>query len=391
MDRWGEEVERLLQDRAFLLLGLTSFVSITGVTLISPALPAIADGLAVEESRIGLVVTAFTLPAIFILPLSGFVADNFGRRRIMSAGCLCIGLGGLVGYFAPGFGWLLAGRVLQGVGYAGVMPLTVTLIGDLYEGNEESEAQGLRTSSIKAGSVLWPVVGGALAAVAWNDVFLAYLLFVPLAGLLWVGLPTVATEQEGAAEYAQSLAHIAERPHVAMFLSIGFVRFFLLYAFLTYLPLLLTSRYAIGSGAVGPYVAVLGVGGMISATTSGLFDQRFRKTSTIVASFFLIGVASLVVLSVGHFVVAVVAVLLVGLAESLVGPLHHSLVTQHVDEEHRAGIVTLNSVIQNVGKTVAPVALGAVLFLGDHAWLYGAAALAFVGGAGLLLARRALE
>lgn len=391
MSQWSGEVERLVGDRTFLLLSLTSLISVTGVTLVSPALPAIADGLGVGQSQIGLVVTAFTLPTIFVLPVAGFVADNFGRRRVMSAGCLLFGIGGLLGYLANDLGLLLAGRVIQGVGYAGVMPLTVTLIGDLYEDNLESEAQGLRTSSIKVGSILWPVVGGALAAITWNTVFLAYLLFVPLALLLWVGVPDGDTDREDAAAYAQTLGHIAERPRIATYLSIGFVRFFLLYSFLTYLPLLLTSRFDIGSAAVGTYVALLGVGGIVSASTSGLFAERFRKMSTIVGALSLVGAASVVLLSVESFLVTIAAIVLVGLGESLVGPLHHSLVTQHVDADHRAGVVTLNSMTQNTGKTLAPVVVGSILFLGDLVWLYVAAGLAFVSALGYLLARRMLE
>lgn len=387
MSQWSEEVTELLHDRVFFLLGVTSFLSVTGVSLVSPALPTISNALGVGDSQIGLVVTAYTLPAIFILPFSGFLADNFGRRRVMGIGCLFVGLGGLIAVLSNSFRLLLAGRVVQGVGYAGVMPLTVALLGDLYDSNKETEAQGLRASFNKVGGIVWPVAGGALAVLSWNHVFLAYLLFLPLAPILWYAVPRLDTDRETVADYTHSMAHIAEQPRIALALTIGFVRFFLKYSFFTYLPLLLTSRFSIGSAAVGRYMAALGVGGILSAALAGLFDERFRKTSTIIASILAIGIVSLIIAVTQSLVVTITAVALVGMADSLLGPMQKSLLTQHVEEVHRAGVVTLNSVVQNIGKTLAPVVIGAILFLDNIIWLYAVVVLSIASAIGIRLAR----
>lgn len=387
MGQWGEEVTELLHDREFILLGVTSFLSVTGVSLVSPALPTIANSLGVSDSQIGLVVTAYTLPAIFILPFSGFLADTIGRRRVMGAGSFFVGLGGLLAVLSNSFYVLLAGRVVQGVGYAGVMPLIVALLGDLYDDNKETEAQGLRSSFNKVGSILWPVLGGALAALSWNNVFLVYLLFFPLALLLWLDIPQLETDEETVAEYMRSLSHIVEQPRIAIYLSIGFVRFFLKYSFYTYLPLLLVTRFSVGSAAVGRYMAVLGVGGILSAATSGLFAAKFRKTSTIIASILAIGAVTLVIAVTRSLVVTLLAVALVGMADSLMGPLQKSLLTQNVQQAHRAGVVTMNSVVQNIGKTLAPVMIGAILFIDSLIWLYLVAALSFASALGFRVAR----
>lgn len=389
MGKWSEEVKELLYDRVFLLLGLTSFLSVTGVSLISPALPTISESLSVSESQIGLVVTAYTLPAVFILPFSGFLADNFGRKHVMGVGGLFVGLGGLIGFLSNSFYVLLAARVVQGIGYAGVMPLTVALLGDLYEDTKETEAQGVRTSFNKVGSILWPIAGGLLAAISWNNVFVVYLLFFPLSVLIWYGVPQVNDDSEDAEQYLKSLKHIVERPRIATFISMGFVRFFVKYSFFTYLPLLLASRFSIGSATVGTYMAALGVGGILSAATSGLFDQRFRKTSLIIASITAIGVVTLVIAFTGNLILTIAAVMLVGLADSLMGPLQKSLLTQNIDEDHRAGVVTLNSTIQNVAKTLAPAVIGVLLFLDDLVWLYLVTALSLTSALAFLLARRA--
>lgn len=391
MSQWYGEVRDLLYDPVFLLLGFTSFLAITGVSLLSPALPLIADSLSIAQSRIGLIVTAFTLPAIFVLPFTGFLADTFGRRSVMSTGCLLVGVGGLVGFLSTDFRLLLGSRVIQGIGYTGVMPMTVALLGDLYDGNEESEAQGLRTTFNKVGGIVWPVVGGALAAISWNFVFATYLLFIPLAGALWYGVPRLSTDDEDLSDYARSLAHIVERPRVAMYVSIGFVRFFVLYSFLTYLPLLLMARFEVGPASVGRYVAAIGVGGMITASASGLVAEKFEKTSAIIASFFVIGAIALVILETDSLILTLGAVVCYGLVDSIVGPLHKSLLTHSVDSDHRAGVVTFNSVLQSVGKTLAPLVVGTLFFLGEWIWLPVVAAMTLVSASVYFVARRALD
>lgn len=391
MTRWSEEVTELLEDKEFLILAFTSFLSITGVSLISPALPTISQSLTVDQSRIGLVITAYTLPAIFILPFSGFLADNFGRKQVMTTGSLIIGIGGVIGFMSNDFRLLLAARVAQGIGYAGVMPLTVALLGDLYDNNMETEAQGMRSVFNRVGGILWPVVGGFLAAVSWNNVFVVYLLFFPLSIIIWRGIPRVNRHQEKATDYARSLTHIVERPRVAIYISIGFVRFFIKYSFFTYLPLLLVSRFSIGSTLVGQYMAVLSLGGLVSAATSGLFGEKFRKFNIIVITLFMTGVVTLSIAFSNYLITTLLAVALVGMADSLMGPLQKSLLTQSVDGDHRVGVVTLNSVSQNIAKTVAPVLTGSLLFLDDQVWLYIVVTVSFFSTLAYLLIRPVVQ
>jgi sugar phosphate permease len=91
----------------------------------------------------------------------------------------------------------------------------------------------------------------------------------------------------------------------------------------------------------------------------------------------VIGAGTLVIVVADGLVMLLAAVALVGMADSLMGPLQKSLLTQNVDEAHRAGVVTTNSVVQNAGKTVAPAVIGVLLFLDDLVWLYLVAALSF--------------
>lgn len=118
----------------------------------------------------------------------------------------------------------------------------------------------------------------------------------------------------------RSLTHIVERPRVAMYLPIGFVRFFVKYSFLTYLPLVLASRFSIGSAGVGEFMAAFGVGGMLSAASSGVFDEKLDKISTVIGSIFVIGAVTMVIAYTANVFVTIGAMVLIGIADSLMGP-----------------------------------------------------------------------
>ena len=90
--------------------------------------------------------------------------------------------------FAPTFGWLLFFRTLQGVGFAAVIPLTIVLIGDLLEGDNEISGQGLKVFLDRIGYLVFPPLGGLLATIAWYWPFVFYILTIPvgLIALFWM-------------------------------------------------------------------------------------------------------------------------------------------------------------------------------------------------------------
>lgn len=370
MEKWLTEIKELLSDKLFFLLIFSSFLCITGVTMISPALPAIAEGLSVSESEIGLLITAFTLPAIFILPFSGYLSDNFGRNNVMAVGSFLIGLGGLLAYTTSDFYMLVIFRVIQGIGQAGVMPLTVALIGDIYSGSKQTQAQGLRGTSNKVGSILWPIIGGLLAGIGWNNIFLVYLLFIPLGVTAYFKVPSKNGEAKNPFEYMKGMKSIVERPEIATYLYLGFVRMFVKFSIITYIPILLASRYSLSAGIIGGYMALRGVGGFISSSSAGLFDDRFGKTKPIASTFTVIAAASLLVAFTESSTIVIGMLLAYGFMDSLFSALHKSMLNESVGDEYRTGLMTTNSLAQNIGSTTAPLAIGAILFLNSEIWLY---------------------
>jgi MFS family permease len=140
------------------------------------------------------VITGFLLGYIVTMPLLGAVSDRYGRGRvylvslgIFSIGSLLTATAGLTTIPSDtiaGLPWLVAGRVLQGLGGGALVPVALALAADLYPVGRRSLPLGTVAALQETGSVLGPLYGAVLAAAAiglggWRAIF-------------WINLPLVA-------------------------------------------------------------------------------------------------------------------------------------------------------------------------------------------------------
>lgn len=155
-----------------LLLASLSMVSPLSIDTFFPSLPTIAADFGLTDWQVQQLVTAYMLPfAVFVLA-HGPISDALGRRRVVIAGLVLYTLGSIGCLVAPGFGMLLACRVLQGLA-AGVGPTVArAMIRDLFDG---PNAQRLMTSMMLVFSLapaVAPVLGGWVhVALGWRSVF----------------------------------------------------------------------------------------------------------------------------------------------------------------------------------------------------------------------------
>ncbi|WP_244967351.1 MFS transporter [Streptomyces cacaoi] len=172
-----------------LLLG--SVLNPVNSTMIATALVAIGRHFGVGAADTAWLVASLYLASAVAQPAMGGLADRFGPRRVFQAGLLIVVAAGAVGALAPAFGWLIASRVLLGVGTSAAYPCAMALL--------RTEAARLgrpvprpvlaRLSLASLGSAATgPVLGGLLAAtVGWRAIF-AVNIPVALLGLLLAAL-----------------------------------------------------------------------------------------------------------------------------------------------------------------------------------------------------------
>src|SRR5215470_16657738 len=119
------------------------------------------------------IVTGFLGGYVVAMPLLGAFSDARGRLPAFAVGLGAFAAGSVVTATAPGLGWLVAGRVLQGLGGGALVPLSLALAADLYPSGQRGLAIGAVAAIQEAGSVLGPVYGASLAAGlgGWRSVF----------------------------------------------------------------------------------------------------------------------------------------------------------------------------------------------------------------------------
>lgn len=354
------------------LVFLVSMVSSMG-SIASPALPAMSGTLGVPEARIGLVFTAFTLPAIFALPLVGVVADLYGRKAVVVPGLVLFGAAGMGVGLTSDFRLILGLRGLQGIGYTAFNSLTVALLGDLLTGSQESAAQGSRVLMNKVTGFAGPAVAGVLAAIAWQYPFYLYAVGIPVGILVSFRLTDDAkTEDEdgrGLREYADDISGIIADWYILGVLGGGFVRMFLKYALYAFLSLAVVNQYDGSIGYAGLLVGLYSLVGAVVASQSARFTQGLSHSYALLLGFVIAGLAY-VAFPLADGLVGVTALVLVhGAGEGIINPVHKSILSQSVAADVRGGFVTTNAIVQNVAKTVTPVVLSPILILaGQNAY-----------------------
>lgn len=381
----------LLTDSRLGAVVLLTFVGMIGVHGVPPVLPAISESLGVPDDRIGLVMTAFFLPAAVALPVVAVVADLVGRRPVALGSLVLFGLAGTGVYFVESFAAILLLRGVQGLAFPGLVPLSITLTGDLYTGAAGTTAQGLRLSVNGIGSTLSPLVAGALAGLAWPVPFLLFAVAFPAVAVVAATLPETRT---GAADgpagvdvpaYLRAVAaELADRD-LALLVIGGFAVFFAQFAVLTFVPLFAVRHLGASSFVAGALIAVFGGTRIVISPLAGPVVARVGRTPVIVAGTGLAGTCTLLMAGVGSVLGLGGLLFAFAFGLALFTPTLNDAVTGMASPTRRAGVVN----VMEVGKTGAiaasPAAFGLVLAGAGFGALFGLAAAVFVAYATVAL------
>jgi EmrB/QacA subfamily drug resistance transporter len=177
---------------------LGSTLAYVDESVVNVALPGIESDLHATLPAMQWVVNAYTLCMSALLLVGGATADQFGRRRIFLIGVLLFALASLGCGLAPEVPVLIAGRALQGIGAALLVPCALALIGAAYGEQERGAAIGIWSgaSAIAAGAA--PLLGGTLLDhVSWRAIFLINpIIAIPT---VWIALRYVPESRDPAA------------------------------------------------------------------------------------------------------------------------------------------------------------------------------------------------
>lgn len=355
-DRHGDTDVPWRSPTLFVILG-SSLIGVMGVSLISPILPDLRGVFDVSDAAVGLIITAYTLPGIFLTPFVGLVADRVGRRRVIIPLLVTFGVAGAAISFAGSFAEVLVLRFVQGIGASALVALSVTLIGDFYAGGQRDAVMGVNGSTLGIGAASYPLIGGALGAIRWEAPF----VFFGVAVLVGVVAALALEEPESGQssdvrEYLDRLRSVVVLPEaLAIFLAV-FVAFFVFYgAVLTALPLLLSDEFGLDATEIGPLLSMTAVAMALVSSQYGRVSAWHSPPELVSLGFVLFGSSLLGLWLAPSPVFVAPALLVFGAGFGIVMPSVDTAIVTLVSGQLRAGMMGMRTSLLRLGQTLGPV------------------------------------
>ncbi|MGI5824261.1 MAG: MDR family MFS transporter [Bacillota bacterium] len=162
---------------AVILFG--SFLAILNQTLMLPALASIMHDMGVTANTVQWLTTGFMMLNGIMIPITAFLIERFSNRRLFIGAMGILTVGSLVCAFAPNFGFLLLGRLIQALSVGIIMPMMQTLIMYMYPKEKRGYAMGIQGIVIGFAPAIGPTLSGIIVD-SWGWHYIFYII-IPLA------------------------------------------------------------------------------------------------------------------------------------------------------------------------------------------------------------------
>ena len=165
----------LRQLHVVVVLGFCGLVSAADNWFVSPALPAIANTLAVAPTAAAIILTAYLVPYGALQPVCGRIGDGVGRLRLLRTIVLGLCAGTFLCALAPNLSLLVAARIITGCFAAGILSVSQAFVGDVVGPKHRAGAVGILMGITFTGQGLSAGLGGILTdLVGWRAAFAAF-------------------------------------------------------------------------------------------------------------------------------------------------------------------------------------------------------------------------
>jgi len=350
-----------------------------GNSMLIPVLPILERKVDITSFQSSMIITSYSVAAIFLIPVAGYLSDRIGRKKVILPSLILALIGGLIAGFASWkmddpFTLIIIGRILQGIGAAGAMPIVLPLVGDLYKDDDEktSSCLGIIETSNTFGKVLSPIIGSAIAAFIWFLPFFAISVFSLLSAIFIFFSVKVPKEQDEPKKFKEFIQNTLKtfKEHwkwlFTVFILGAFVML-LLFSVLFYLSEILEKDYDIDGVKKG---FILAIPLLLLCTASFITGRTIKGRLPLMKKIMIISliIMSASVVFTGFVKESLVLLLIVtsvmGVAIGGMLPVLDAVITENVEKEERGTISSFYSSARFAGVAAGPPLVS--ILMKDH-------------------------
>ncbi len=380
----GQKRSNEISNQKWAIVSLSSIplVMTLGNSMLIPVLPAMEGELSISSFQSSMIITVYSIVAIFLIPVAGYLSDHIGRKKVIIPSLIIAGIGGLVsGWAAWKFDnayWLiLIGRSLQGVGAAGAAPIVLPLVGDMFKSVDDvSSCLGLIETSNTFGKVLSPILGAFLAGFIWFLPFFAFPVFCLISVLMMFFLVKCPKTSQKPIPFKDFFINVKKtftekgRWLYAIFF-IGGILMLVLFGILFYLSEIFEKEYGIKDIKKGLFLSMPLGALCLSSFISG---KMIKKNKVLMKWLTFCGIitASISIAALWFsiklwYMVSMFLISGIGIGIGL--PCLDALITEGVEKKERGTITSIYSSMRFIGVAAGPPIIALLMKSSSH-WIF---------------------
>ena len=371
-----------------LVLFVTAFVDMVGLTMIVPLLPYYATDFGASAGLVGLLVSAFSVAQLLAAPAWGRFSDRYGRRPAILTGLLITAAAYVLFGVAGSVPALFLARIVQGIG-GGTIGVVQAYVADVAEPAQRTKSLGWLSAITSLGAVAGPAMGSLMVALGGQRMvgYGAALLAVLVALFAWVYLresrrlptagaaPSVAT---GRSAIAYVLSRRGEpAPRLIWLYAIAIGAF---YGTIQTSPLLLHARLDVTERTVGYFVMYLGgMGVIVRSAVLGRAVDRLGEARLTRLGILCLSAGLALTGAARSFGVLLVGFTLMPLGTAFIFPCLTGLLSRAVPGRERGLYMGVQHLFGGVSRVAFPIAAGLLMDrfdVGVPFWIAGLLVLA---------------
>ena len=326
-----------------------SLVTVMSGAAVAPALGAIADYF--SKTNPLLIKLIITLPSLFIIFTSllfSFISSRISSKTIAVSGLLFYIIGGCGAGFVNNVYFLLAFRIILGIGVGLIMPLSTGLIAYFFDKNEQSKLMGYSSAMNNLGGIIATALSGYLVSLNWRYSFAIYLLGLLVMIMVIMFLPKAEMSRTKNKLDRETIRNIA--PYV----SAMFITMVVFYTVPSNFSMIVTKENLVPTSFIGLLMSVQNIIAFITGLTLSVIVKKIGGyTKYFASAMMILGFFSLSFTA--NIVMLIIGLIAIGIGMGTLAPILNTQISFRVDKDKMTSAMAIMSAMLYLGQFLSPI------------------------------------